>query len=162
MASLPGKLKIMLLNLFLGRHKAAYHRKSGEQYRQKNGQRPEVTTTRSGLQWEVLREGDGPKPAYSSRVLVHYRGTLVNGAEFDSSYARGEPLSFGLLEVISGWREGLQLMCEGSHYRFVIPPEIAYGARGAGLIIGPESTLIFEVELLKIESMGKTHNLDDD
>ncbi|MBF0611681.1 MAG: FKBP-type peptidyl-prolyl cis-trans isomerase [Magnetococcales bacterium] len=152
----------MLVNFFLGRKKAAYHRQRGDAYRKENGQRPGVTTLHSGLQYEVLHQGNGQKPSYSSRVQVHYRGTLVNGAEFDSSYARGEPLSFNLLEVISGWREGVQLMAEGSKFRFVIPPEIAYGSTGAGLIIGPDSTLIFEIELLKIEDMGKRHNLDDD
>ena len=140
----------MLFNLLLGPKRAAYHCRSGDQFHQKNGQRPGVTTTRSGLQWEVLRPAEGPKPGFSSRVLVHYRGTLVNGIEFDSSYARQQPIAFGLLEVISGWREGLQLMSVGSQYRFVSPPEIAYGNGGAGLLIAPLSTLIFEVELLDI------------
>lgn len=152
-----GKIWTMLFNLILGRKRADYHRRIGDRYRQENGQRPGVTTTRSGLQWEVLRAGDGPKPEFSSQVVVHYRGTLVNGIEFDSSYGRGEPLTFGLLDVISGWREGLQLMPVGSHYRFVIPPEYAYGGTGAGGLIAPMSTLIFEVELLKIETKHKGH-----
>lgn len=147
-----GKLWVRLFNLGLGRKRASYHQRVGDAFRQENGQRPEVTTTRSGLQWEVLRATEGPKPGFSSRVQVHYRGTLVNGVEFDSSYARGEPLTFNLLEVISGWREGLQLMSEGSRYRFVVPPGIAYGNGGAGLLIAPASTLIFEVELIQIES----------
>lgn len=162
---MPGFLKkimTMLFNMMLGPKKAEYHRKHGETFRQNNGQRPGVTTTRSGLQWEVLRPGDGPKPGFTSRVRVHYQGNLVNGVVFDSSYARGEPFSFGLLEVISGWREGLLLMPVGSQFRFVIPPHIAYGLSGAGLIIAPESTLIFEVELLAIESMGDIPSREDD
>ncbi|MBF0162510.1 MAG: FKBP-type peptidyl-prolyl cis-trans isomerase [Magnetococcales bacterium] len=145
-----GKLWIRLFNLALGPKRESYHRRVGEKYRQENGQRPGVTTTRSGLQWEVLRAAEGVKPGFSSRVLVHYRGTLVNGLEFDSSYARRQPIAFGLLEVISGWREGLQLMSVGSQYRFVVPAEIAYGNGGAGLLIAPSSTLVFEVELLEV------------
>ncbi len=137
-------------NLVLGPTRAGYHERAGQAFRHQNGQRPEVTTTRSGLQWEVLRATEGPKPGFSSRVVVHYRGTLVNGVEFDSSYRRREPIAFSLLEVISGWREGLQLMSIGSQYRFVIPPDSAYGEGGAGLLIAPRSTLIFEVELLEI------------
>ncbi|MEO5345257.1 MAG: FKBP-type peptidyl-prolyl cis-trans isomerase [Magnetococcus sp. YQC-9] len=151
MAGPLGKIRTMLVNLFLGRKRVAYHMRAGEQYRLENGKRPGVTTTRGGLQWEVIREGSGPKPGFSSRVTVHYRGTLVNGVEFDSSYGRGVPFTTGLLDVISGWREGVQLMSEGSLYRFVIPPEMAYGGTGAGLLIAGGSTLIFEVELLKIE-----------
>ncbi|MBF0463295.1 MAG: FKBP-type peptidyl-prolyl cis-trans isomerase [Magnetococcales bacterium] len=147
-----GKIWARLVNLALGPKREAYHRRAGNKFRQENGQRPEVTTTRSGLQWEVLRAAEGPKPGFSSRVLVHYRGTLVNGIEFDSSYARQQPIAFGLLEVISGWREGLQLMSVGSQYRFVIPPDIAYGSGGAGLLIAPSSTLIFDVELLEVIS----------
>ncbi len=145
-----GKLRTRLFNLLLGRKREAYHQRKGDQFRQKNGQRPEVTTTDRGLQWEVLQAAEGPKPGFSSHVVVHYRGTLVNGVEFDSSYARQAPLAIGLLDVISGWREGLQLMSVGSRYRFVIPPEMAYGNGGAGLLIPPASTLIFEVELLEI------------
>lgn len=151
MKSFLGKMRTRLVNLVLGRKRGDYHRRAGEKFRQENGQRSGVTTTRSGLQWEVLRAGEGPKPEFTSRVKVHYRGTLVNGVEFDSSYARGEPITFGLLDVISGWREGLQLMSEGSHYRFVIPPDIAYGGTGAGGLIAPWSTLVFEVELIEIE-----------
>ncbi|MBF0125863.1 MAG: FKBP-type peptidyl-prolyl cis-trans isomerase [Magnetococcales bacterium] len=151
MSGFFGKLWARVFNLLLGRKRGDYHRKAGERFRQENGRRSGVTTTRSGLQWEVLRAGEGAKPEFSSRVLVHYRGTLVNGTEFDSSYARGEPMAFGLLEVISGWREGLQLMPVGSRFRFVIPPDGAYGGSGAGGLIAPWSTLVFEVELLKIE-----------
>ncbi|NGZ05219.1 MAG: FKBP-type peptidyl-prolyl cis-trans isomerase [Magnetococcales bacterium] len=155
MASPFGKIWILVFNLLLGRKRGEHHRKAGERYRLENGAKPGVTTTASGLQWEVLRAGTGPRPGFSGRVVVHYRGTLVNGVEFDSSYARGEPATFGLLDVISGWREGLQLMPEGSHYRFVIPPDLAYGATGAGLLIASMSTLIFEVELLRVESKDK-------
>ncbi len=145
-----GKLWARIFNFGLGRNRARYHNRVGDKFRQENGQRTGVTTTRSGLQWEVLRAAEGPKPGFSSQVMVHYRGTLVNGIEFDSSYARGAPLTFGLLDVISGWREGLQLMAEGSQYRFVIPPEIAYGNGGAGLLIAPGATLVFEVELISV------------
>ncbi|MBF0271986.1 MAG: FKBP-type peptidyl-prolyl cis-trans isomerase [Magnetococcales bacterium] len=147
-----GKIRTILFNLLLGRARGEHHRKAGERFLQANGARPGVTTTHTGLQWEVLRPGEGEKPGFSSRVVVHYRGTLVSGVEFDSSYGRGEPTTFGLLDVISGWREGLQLMPEGSQYRFVIPPDMAYGGTGAGLLIPAWSTLIFEVELLKVES----------
>jgi FKBP-type peptidyl-prolyl cis-trans isomerase len=124
---------------------------NGENYQKENGQRDEVTTTDSGLQYEVLTEGSGDKPTATDRVSVHYVGTLINGKEFDSSVARGEPAEFGLNGVIPGWTEGLQLMNVGSKYRFVIPPDLAYGERGAGADIGPGETLIFEVEMLEIK-----------
>ncbi len=145
------KLVAVLRNLILGRRLAGYNLKAGERYREQNRARTGVTITKSGLQYEVLREAEGPHPNFSSRVLVHYAGTLVDGTPFDSSYARGRPLSIGLLEVISGWREGLRLMPVGSRYRFVIPPDLAYYDRRASWIIGPSATLIFEVELLGIE-----------
>ncbi len=147
-----GKLRTILFNFILGRKRADYHARIGTEYQKSNAQRAGVTTTRRGLQWEVVREGTGPKPDSISQVLVHYRGTLLNGVEFDSSYARNQPLNISLMDVISGWREGLQLMAVGSHYRFVIPPDLAYGVTGAGLLIAAESTLIFEVELLEILS----------
>lgn len=146
-------LVAVLRNLLLGRRIARYNQRVGDRYRAENGARPEVKTTSSGLQYEVLREGEGPRPKFSSRVRVHYRGTLVDGTPFDSSYRRGKPLSIGLLEVISGWREGMRLMGVGSHYRFVIPPDLAYYDRRASWLIGPSSTLIFEVELLAIEQL---------
>ncbi|MBF0164788.1 MAG: FKBP-type peptidyl-prolyl cis-trans isomerase [Magnetococcales bacterium] len=141
----------MLKNVLLGRKRVAHHMQAGERYRLENGKRPGVTTTKGGLQWEVIRAGSGAKPGFSSHVTVHYRGSLVNGVEFDSSYGRNQPFTTGLLDVISGWREGLQLMNEGSIYRFVIPPEQAYGGTGAGMLIAGGSTLIFEVELIKVE-----------
>ena len=111
-----------------------------------------MTTTESGLQYKVLEEGEGPKPSAEDVVEVHYQGTLIDGTEFDSSYARGSTVSFGLNQVIPGWTEGLQLMPVGSKYQFVIPPELAYGPAGAGPQIGPNSTLVFVVELVSIPS----------
>jgi len=109
-----------------------------------------VTTTASGLQYEVLTEGSGPKPSATDNVTVHYKGTLTDGTVFDSSYDRGQPATFPLNRVIPGWTEGVQLMSEGSKYKLTIPPNLGYGAAGAGGKIPPNSTLIFEVELIKI------------
>jgi FKBP-type peptidyl-prolyl cis-trans isomerase len=123
------------------------NRAVGEAYRTEFGAREGVTTTESGLQYEILTQTDGPKPEATDRVRVHYRGMLVDGTEFESSYER-DPVVFPLNQVIPGWTEGVQLMSVGSKYRFVIPPELAYGeGRGPG---GPGSTLVFEVELLDI------------
>jgi FKBP-type peptidyl-prolyl cis-trans isomerase len=110
-----------------------------------------VQTTASGLQYEVIAEGTGAKPKATDTVTVHYRGTFPDGKEFDSSYSRNEPTSFPLNGVIAGWTEGLQLMTVGSKYKFTIPPQLAYGTRGAGGVIPPNATLLFEVELLEIE-----------
>jgi FKBP-type peptidyl-prolyl cis-trans isomerase len=122
----------------------------GDAFRASNASVEGVTTTESGLQYKVMREGDGPRPAATDTVEVNYRGTLLDGTEFDSSYSRGSSVSFALNQVIPGWTEGLQLMPVGSQYQLVIPPELAYGAGGAGQLIGPNATLIFEVELLQI------------
>jgi len=120
-----------------------------KKFLEENGKRDNVKTTASGLQYEVLNEGDGPKPSGpSSRVTVHYEGSLINGNVFDSSYKRNDPATFGLNQVITGWTEGVQLMNKGAKYRFYIPSELGYGARGAGGSIPPHSTLIFDVELL--------------
>ncbi|MEM7259193.1 MAG: FKBP-type peptidyl-prolyl cis-trans isomerase, partial [Pseudomonadota bacterium] len=124
---------------------------AGDEYRKANSERDGVSVTDSGLQYEVLVEGDGDKPTASDTVSVHYEGTLIGGKVFDSSIARGSPAEFGLNGVIPGWTEGLQLMNVGSKYRFVIPSDLAYGERGAGRDIGPGETLIFEVELLEIK-----------
>ncbi len=115
-----------------------------------NAKNPDVVVTGSGLQYIVIQEGTGDKPSATDKVKVHYHGTLVNGNVFDSSVDRGEPIEFPVNGVIPGWVEGLQLMSVGSKYKFFIPSELAYGERGAGQMIGPGETLIFEVELLGI------------
>jgi FKBP-type peptidyl-prolyl cis-trans isomerase len=116
-----------------------------------NGKKPNIKTTASGLQYEILTPGTGSKsPSASDNVTVHYKGTTLDGNEFDSSYSRGEPATFPLNRVIPGWTEGVQLMTEGAKYRFFIPSDLAYGAQGGGPI-GPNATLIFDVELIKIQ-----------
>ncbi len=124
-------------------------------YLEENKAREGVVVTESGLQYEVLEAGDGPVPGPEDTVEVHYRGTLVDGTEFDSSYGRGQTVSFGVGQVIAGWTEALQLMPVGSKYRLVIPPELGYGAGGAGQMIGPNSALVFEVELVSIPSQAE-------
>lgn len=119
-------------------------------YLAENKKKPGIIELPSGLQYEVLRTAEGPKPLATDEVTVHYKGTLTNGAPFDSSYDRGQPATFALNQVIPGWTEGLQQMPVGSKYRFFIPYNLGYGERGAGKDIPPYSTLIFEVELLKI------------
>ncbi len=116
-----------------------------------NKSKPGIVTTASGLQYEVIREGAAEKPAVQDTVTVHYRGVLADGKQFDSSYDRGEPATFPLNRVISGWQEGLQLMGEGAHYRLYIPFELGYGERGSGGMIPPYSALVFDVELIGIE-----------
>jgi len=132
--------------------KAAANETEGEKFLTENALRSEVQVTESGLQYEVLTPGDGDKPKATDTVKVHYAGTLLDGTEFDSSYKRGEPIEFALNRVIPGWTEGVQLMPEGSKYKFFIPGKLAYGERGAGADIGPNATLIFEVELIDIVS----------
>lgn len=122
----------------------------GQKYLEENKKKPGVTTLPSGLQYEVLQKGTGDKPKATDQVTVHYKGTLINGTQFDSSYDRNEPTSFALNGVIPGWTEGLQLMSVGSKYHFVIPYQLAYGERGAGEGIPPYSVLLFDVELIKI------------
>jgi FKBP-type peptidyl-prolyl cis-trans isomerase len=124
---------------------------AGEKFLAENTKKPNVKTTASGLQYEVLTPGKGKtNPAATDNVTVHYKGTSLDGKEFDSSYSRGKPTSFPLNGVIPGWTEGVQLMTEGAKYKFYIPSTLAYGENGAGGAIGPNETLIFEVELIKI------------
>ena len=120
------------------------------EYLAENSKKPGIMVTDSGLQYEVISEGSGPKPTAADVVRVHYEGALTNGNVFDSSYARGEPIEFHLSGVIPGWTEGLQLMNVGSKYRLIIPSDLGYGPQGAGPQIPPYSTLVFEVELLDI------------
>lgn len=125
-------------------------REEGEAFLAANSKKAGVTTTESGLQYEVLTEGTGRQPKATDTVRCHYHGTLIDGTVFDSSVQRGEPCSFGLNQVIAGWTEGVQLMKEGSKFRFYIPFNLAYGERGAGASIPPYAALIFEVELLEV------------
>lgn len=123
----------------------------GENFLAENAKKPGVVTLPSGLQYQVLREGNGRKPSATDQVECHYEGTLINGQVFDSGYRRGETATFGLNQVIKGWTEGLQLMQEGAKYRFFIPYNLAYGERGAGQAIPPYAALIFDVELIKVK-----------
>lgn len=129
---------------------AEANREAGEKFLSENKDKEGVKVTDSGLQYQVLEEGDGPKPSADDRVKVHYEGRLIDGTVFDSSRERGEPVTFPVNGVIPGWTEGLQLMREGSRFRLFIPPDLAYGERGAGDKIGPNQTLIFDVELLQV------------
>ena len=126
---------------------------AGEQFLLENGKRAEVHTTPSGLQYEIVKQGDGPRPTAGDSVTVHYTGKLIDGTVFDSSEERGEPATFGVTQVIPGWVEALQLMNAGSKWRLYIPSDLAYGPNGAGGVIGPNQTLIFDVNL--IEVVGK-------
>jgi FKBP-type peptidyl-prolyl cis-trans isomerase len=134
------------------REAGAKNAEDGKAYQDQNAKKEGVTTTASGLQYEVVQAGEGEKPGPTDIVTVHYTGTLIDGTVFDSSVRRGEPTSFPLDNVVPGWSEGVQLMNKGAKYRFVIPPDLAYGEQGApGSPIGPNSTLIFEVELLDVK-----------
>ncbi len=130
--------------------KAESNRKAGQEFLAANKTKAGVTELPSGLQYEILTEGNGPKPTQYNTVTCHYHGTLIDGTVFDSSVKRGQPASFPLNMVIKGWTEGLQLMGTGSKWRFFIPPHLGYGDRQVGPTIGPNSTLIFDVELISI------------
>ena len=125
-------------------------REKGEAFLTENAKKEGVKTLPSGLQYRVLKEGDGKHPTKADQVVVHYRGTLIDGREFDSSYKRGEPAKFGVTQVIKGWTEALQLMKEGSKWMLYIPWQLAYGDKGSGKLIGPNETLVFEVELIAV------------
>jgi len=146
----------MVLNQYMRKIESAESQKNleeGEAFLAHNSKRKEVITTQSGLQYEVLKEGSGPKPKATDEVTVHYHGTLIDGRVFDSSVERGQPASFPLNRVIPGWTEGLQLMSVGSKYKFYVPANLAYGQRPRpGSIIRPNMALIFEVELLSINT----------
>ncbi|WP_455260130.1 FKBP-type peptidyl-prolyl cis-trans isomerase [Prevotella jejuni] len=123
----------------------------GEAFLAENGKKEGVVTLPSGLQYQVLKEGNGKKPSATDQVVCHYEGTLIDGTVFDSSYQRNQPATFGLNQVIPGWTEGVQLMQEGAKYRFFIPYKLAYGERGAGAQIPPFATLVFDVELIEVK-----------
>lgn len=124
---------------------------AGETFLAENGKKDGVVTLPSGLQYQVLKEGDGKKPSAADQVVCHYEGTLIDGTVFDSSYQRNQPATFGLNQVIAGWTEGVQLMQEGAKYRFFIPYNLAYGERGAGAQIPPFAALVFDVELIEVK-----------
>ncbi len=149
----PELAQAAIRNLFDGiqkeKHSGAIN--GGKTFLETNKGKAGVITTPSGLQYLVIKQGTGEKPAATDKVTVHYKGTLLDGKEFDSSYSRNEPLTLPLNGVIAGWTEGVQLMSVGSTYRFFIPYHLAYGERGAGEDIPPYSTLIFDIELLKVE-----------
>lgn len=123
----------------------------GEAFLAENGKKEGIITLSSGLQYQVLKEGNGKKPSATDQVVCHYEGTLIDGTVFDSSYQRNQPATFGLNQVIPGWTEGVQLMQEGAKYRFFIPYKLAYGERGAGAQIPPFATLVFDVELIEVK-----------
>jgi FKBP-type peptidyl-prolyl cis-trans isomerase len=131
------------------------NKKDGEVFLAANKAKPGVVALPSGLQYKILTPGTGPKPTASDTVVCNYRGTLIDGTEFDSSYKRGQPATFPVGGVIKGWTEALQLMPVGSKWQLFIPPDLAYGERGAGADIGPDATLVFEVELISIDDKNK-------
>ena len=139
------KIKTLLIDL------KGVDYQEGKKFLAENAKRSEVKTTASGLQYEVIKEGTGAKPLATDTVVVHYKGTTMDGKVFDSSIERNEPATFAVNQVIPGWTEALQLMTVGSKYKIVIPSELGYGERGAGADIKPNSVLIFEVELMEIK-----------
>lgn len=135
----------------LAKKLAEKNKKEGEDFFAKNKGKEGVKTLASGLQYKVIKAGAGKKPTINDSVTTHYQGTLVDGTEFDSSYKRGQPVTFPVSGVIAGWTEALQLMEEGAKWQLFIPPNLAYGERGTGGVIGPNATLIFEIELISIQ-----------
>lgn len=135
----------------MNKEKAEKNLKEGQDFLATNKTKAGVTELPSGLQYEIIKEGNGPRPTANDKVTCHYHGTLINGTVFDSSVQRGKPAQFPLNAVIKGWTEGVQLMPEGSKWRFFIPSHLGYGDRQVGTFIGPNSTLVFEVELLGID-----------
>jgi FKBP-type peptidyl-prolyl cis-trans isomerase FklB len=131
---------------------AAINLEQSRKFLEQNKQQPGVVELPSGLQYTILEKGEGESPKATDQVTVHYRGTLIDGTEFDSSHQRGQPAQFGVSNVIAGWTEGLQLMSPGAKYRFFIPPSLGYGERGSGRLIGPNAALIFDVELISSQS----------
>ena len=138
------------------------NKKEGETFLAANKSKPGVVALPSGLQYKIMTAGTGPKPSASDSVVCNYRGTLINGKEFDSSYKRGQPATFPVGGVIKGWTEALQLMPVGSKWQLFIPSTLAYGERGAGADIGPDATLIFEVELMSIQDKAKPEEKTED
>ncbi|MGN0211721.1 MAG: FKBP-type peptidyl-prolyl cis-trans isomerase [Muribaculaceae bacterium] len=149
----PEEAKQVVNNFFteMEEQNKEINRKAGEAYLAENAKRPEVKVTASGLQYQIIKEGEGECPKKTDRVTVHYTGALINGQVFDSSVERGEPATFGVTQVIPGWVEALQMMKPGAEWRLFIPSELAYGPNGAGGIIGPNMTLIFDVQLIRVE-----------
>ena len=142
-------------------HVGDVNKKEGTTFLAENKAKEGVVVLPSGLQYKILKEGTGPKPTASDSVVCNYKGTLINGKEFDSSYKRGEPATFPVSGVIKGWTEALQLMPVGSKWQLFIPADLAYGERGAGADIGPGATLIFEVELMSIQDKNAAAKPDD-
>ncbi len=140
---------------------ASKNKTDGEAFLAANKGKEGVVSLPDGLQYKILTAGTGPKPTASDSVVCNYRGTLINGTEFDSSYKRGQPATFGVGQVIKGWTEALQLMPVGSKWQLFIPSSLAYGDRGAGAEIGPDATLIFEIELLSIQEKAKDDKSKD-
>jgi FKBP-type peptidyl-prolyl cis-trans isomerase FklB len=130
--------------------RAGVGREKGEAFLEENGKKEGVKTLPSGLQYRVLKEGDGKHPKRADQVVVQYKGTLIDGREFDSSYKNGQPAKFGVSQVIKGWTEALQLMKEGSKWILYVPSRLAYGDKGSGKLIGPHETLVFEVDLIAV------------
>lgn len=135
-----------------GRDSYEAYKKEGQEFLKNNAAKEGVITLPSGLQYSILKEGYGPKPTLTENVTAHYHGTLIDGTVFDSSVERGEPLTFDVNQVVKGWQEALQLMPMGAKWKIFVPAELAYGTRGAGAKIKPNSVLIFEIELLSINS----------